>query len=126
MILISENNEYRYYAVVVPKDAENINVIYFTDGQIWLLLGKAGWKNPEHIEIPENSKVLGVIGNEEDDNGYFGETSIPYLKKLCKEKGILIDNPIKEPLTEDHTIFAELHHDFKSKLVKAVIIKVKK
>jgi hypothetical protein len=143
MIIISENNEYRYCAACLPRDAENINAVYSTDGLIWLLFGNKGL-----IELPNNSKVLGVIGNREqiseellDELGYNAMTVdgkiFPHpsdaLEYDLKQKGILVDNPMSpKPKLKDVYSSKEWEEEFKkyseyeSKLVKAVIIKVKK
>jgi hypothetical protein len=131
MKLLSESQDYRYYAVVLPANAKDIRLVAET----------ITWNIGNNIYGIETDwlrklKILGVIGKESgiseevakevlgDDKCKAGLNNIFLLKFRLKEKGILIENPIPSPTgKESHE---KLWQEHESKLVKAVIIKVKK
>jgi hypothetical protein len=149
MILLSENQDYRYYAEEVPPTAENIRIEYEKLINKTYLYWRINWSNPTDWgvkEIPHNSEILGVIGKVPEITKNFQEVfpTIAQARRKMKELGILTENPIPKPEFNydfppdgpSDSMLASAEHDFEersiqwqeheSKLVKAVIIKVKK
>lgn len=147
MILLSENNDYKYYAVEVPVNSHHISKVYVMDDNDPTLYysetedrqGDETW-----LSIENDFEIIGVLGKGEEIPEEESKEIISaavysklhdgadigfLLKTLLHSKGILIENPIPEPKRSvvrytDSFEFGWRRH-YESKLVKAVIIKVK-
>lgn len=164
MILISENKDYKYFAVAENRDSTNFSIEEFNDRGSYVLHSKTveGYRaiyplgihaySPEIIgvlvdgeEIPEEIAFEILYDGCKFQDGNikpftpFPPGAISELKSLIKSKGILIDNPIDEPNKAEfidpiwcrsgeckaYQDSVKEFESYESKLVKAVIIKVK-
>jgi hypothetical protein len=142
LVKLTSTETHDYCVVALPKEASDIVL-----SNEWLSFKVEGQRD----FIPEiPGEILGVIGNGE----FLGYEVVKELLgfepefmhedqfiEILKEKGILVENPIEKPniieyiglvfvpLDEAHESYQKylkLWKEAESKLVKAVIIKVKK
>lgn len=152
MIKLTTTGTHEYFAVPVPASATTIQVEKNLAQTKWFVYwgDKDKW---DTIRLPfECPELLGVIGNGEEISEelaisvlyedypsyeYDGGNALKVLKTLLSEKGILVENPVQKPARDDNRkshnkgdapYFNQLERwqSYESKLVKAVIIKVKK
>lgn len=155
MIKLTSTETHEYFAVPVPKDATLIEV---ENGIIFYETPESRIEKSIHIDRKyKNSELLEVVGQgseiSEDiakeilgqDKCKAGLNDMFLLKFRLKDKGILVESPIKEPnrptfinafCGQDHEVNDQIRDDYEkelsdwqsyeSKLVKAVILKVKK
>lgn len=150
LIKLTTTETHEYFAVPLPMDArkiykENLAGYYFLHHEC--NIEDEGWR-----EIESDFELLGVIGNGEDISQEIAQEVseatlgikithhpkdkpdyINWLKFKLIEKGILVENPIEKPLPikglENNMCYLDKLDDwqsYESKLVKAVILKIKK
>lgn len=148
MIKLTTTETHEYFAVPVPKDATDIEQSHFHlfyelpnhiieksiyVGREFELLGVIG--NGETISEDLAREIVLTLLNDETTEARFivKKTYSGNLIQILPSKGILLENPIECPRPIKGDTFnikygqkRKIWQSYESKLVKAVIIKVKK